>query len=187
MTSQVFVVPLKRFDLAKNRLRLGEVDGVTDLARDLATRVVRNCAPQRVIVLSESSEISNFARDLGVEVLESDAANLNEAVQNAYDHLGTRFERLIVVHGDLQNPVGLNEIEPPEGVTIVTDHHGRGTNVLVVPTGIDFHFRYGESSATAHEREATRLGVAWHLITDSPWRFDVDEPADLRRADQGRG
>jgi 2-phospho-L-lactate guanylyltransferase len=184
VTSQVFVVPLKRFDLAKNRLRLGEVDGVTGLARDLATLVVRSCAPGHVIVLSESSAISDFARDLDVEVLESDAADLNGAVQNAYDCLGSRFDRLIVVHGDLQNPVGLNEFEPEDGVTIITDHHGRGTNVLVVPTGIDFHFQYGESSAIAHEREATRLGVARHLITDSPWRFDVDEPADLRRAAQ---
>ncbi len=184
MTSHAFVVPLKRFDRAKNRLRLGEVDGVTDLARNLATLVVRSCAPRYVIVLSESSEVSDFARDLDVEVLESDATDLNQAVQNAYDRLGSRFERLIVVHGDLQNPFGLNEFEPEDGVTIVTDYRGRGTNVLAVPTGIDFHFQYGESSAIAHEREAARLGVAWHLITDSPWRFDVDEPADLRRAAQ---
>jgi len=181
VTSQVFVVPLKRFDLAKNRLRLGDVVGVSELARDLATRVIRSCLPQHVIVLSESSGITNFARSLGVEVLESSSANLNEAVQGAYDRLASRFERLVVVHGDLQDPSGLHEFDPADGVTIVTDHHARGTNVLALPTGINFHFHYGASSAIAHEREAMRLGLVTHLITDSPWRFDVDEPADLHR------
>jgi len=182
VTSQAFVVPLKRFDVAKDRLRRGQVAGVTALAQELATQVIRSCAPQHVIVLSESNDITHFARELGVEVLESDASDLNEAVQNAYECLGDRFERLIVAHGDLQNPVGLGEFAPAEGVTIVTDHHARGTNVLVVPTGIDFHFAFGASSAIGHQREAERLGVTCHLITDSPWRFDVDEPADVRRA-----
>jgi 2-phospho-L-lactate guanylyltransferase len=182
VTRQVFVVPLRRFDQAKNRLRQGDVADVTGLARELATLVVRSCAPEHVIILSESSEISRFAQDLGVEVLESEATNLNGAVQNAYERLGARFERLIVVHGDLQNPLGLNEFDPAEGVTIVTDHRARGTNVLVVPTGIGFRFQYGESSAISHEREAMRCGVSCQVITDSPWRFDVDEPADLPRA-----
>ncbi len=184
MTSQVFVVPLKRFDLAKDRLRRGQVADVTVLAQELATEVIRSCAPGHVIVLSESSEITNFAHGLGVEVLESDAADLNAAVQNAYEHLAGRCERLIVVHGDLQNPIGLGKFEPEEGVTIVTDHHARGTNVLAVPTGIDFRFGFGESSAIRHQREAERLGVTCHLVTDSPWRFDVDEPADVHRAGQ---
>jgi 2-phospho-L-lactate guanylyltransferase len=182
VASQVFVVPLKRFDLAKKRLRGGDVADVSALASQLATAVVRSCAPQQVIVLSESSEITRFARDLGVDALESNATNLNEAVQNAYEHLSDRFERVVVVHGDLQNPIGLGEFHPEDGVTIVTDHRARGTNVLVVPTGIDFRFSYGESSAITHEREATRLGVICQVITDSPWRFDIDEPADLGRA-----
>lgn len=183
MTSHVFVVPLKRFDLAKNRLRAGQVADVTVLAQELATQVVRSCAPGHVIVLSESSAITDFAHCLGVEVLESDASDLNEAVQNAYECLGDRFERVIVVHGDLQNPIGLGEFDPADGVTIVTDHHARGTNVLAVPTGIDFRFAYGESSAIRHQREAQRVGVTCHVITDSPWRFDVDEPADLPRTE----
>ncbi|MGC2486237.1 MAG: hypothetical protein WA359_08340 [Acidimicrobiales bacterium] len=184
MTSQVFVVPVKRFDTAKSRLRLGDVGDVTALARDLATAVVRSCAPEPVIVLSESDDVTRFAHDLGAEALESDARDLNEAVQNAHEQLADRFERLIVVHGDLENPIGLHEFRPANGVTIITDHHGRGTNVLVVPTGINFHFSYGESSAISHEREAARLGVACRVITDSPWRFDIDEPGDVHRGDQ---
>jgi 2-phospho-L-lactate guanylyltransferase (CobY/MobA/RfbA family) len=180
-TKEIFVVPLKRFDVAKERLRRGGIDDVTALARDLAAGVIRQCAPRHVVVLSESSDVTTFAHELGAEVLESDASNLNEAVQGAYERLSGRCERIIVVHGDLQEPEGLGDYEPETGVTIVTDYLSRGTNVLVVPTGLDFHFHYGENSAQLHQEEAERLNVEWRLITDSPWRFDVDEPNDVKR------
>jgi 2-phospho-L-lactate guanylyltransferase len=180
-TKEVFVVPLKRFDVAKDRLRRGGIDNVTNLARDLAVGVIRSCAPRHVVVLSESSDVSVFAHELGAEVLESDAENLNEAVQGAYERLSGRFERIIVVHGDLREPEGLDEYHPEAGVTIVTDYLARGTNVLVVPTGLGFRFQYGDNSARLHRLEAERLNVAWQLVTDSPWRFDVDEPDDVQR------
>jgi 2-phospho-L-lactate guanylyltransferase len=181
MASEVFVVPLKRFDVAKERLRRGGVKNVTGLASDLATAVIENCAPRHVIVLSESSDVTRFALDLGVDVLESDASTLNGAVQSAYERLRERFERVIVVHGDLRDPRGLGEFDPDPGVTIVTDYLARGTNVLVVPTGLDFSFRYGNDSAQQHRLEAERLGVECRIVTDSPWRFDVDEPSDVTR------
>jgi 2-phospho-L-lactate guanylyltransferase len=179
VTTDVFVVPLKDFDLAKERLRAGGATDVTDLARSLAVNVLAHCAPRHVIVLSESTVITRFALEQGVEVRESGAASLNEAVQEAYGALGARYERLLIVHGDLRTPDGLGSFAPPPGVTIVTDHHGRGTNLLVVPTGLDYRFAYGPDSAERHRLEAERLGVATSVITDSPWRFDVDEPEDL--------
>jgi 2-phospho-L-lactate guanylyltransferase (CobY/MobA/RfbA family) len=179
MDRDAFVVPLKRFDVAKARLRSGGAREVSALARNLATNVLRHCAPRHVIVLSESVDITRFAHDQGAEVMESDAANLNDAAQRAYSLLADRFDRLIFVHGDLRNPEGLADFRPSPGVTIVTDHHGTGTNVLVVPTGLDFQFAYGAGSAQLHEQEARRLCEICHIIVDSPWRFDVDEPGDL--------
>ena len=173
------VVPLKHFDAAKGRLRLGGIEEVSALARRLAEGVVRSCAPRPVIVLTESDEVSAFATELGVEVLVSDATDLNEAVQRAYEALSARYDQLVVVHGDLRSPGGLGQFDPGLGVTIVADHHGTGTNVLAVPTGVGFRFAYGADSAPRHRREAQRLGLDWRLIADSPWRFDVDEPEDL--------
>lgn len=179
MTRDAIIVPLKRFDVAKERLRSAGTADVTALAEQLATDVLAKSAPRHVIVLSESDEISAFAVRYGAEVWHSHARTLNEAVQGAYDGLGDRFERLFVVHGDLRRPDGLGQFEPTTAVTIVTDHHASGTNVLIVPTGVDFHFVYGADSALRHQREAERLGLAFEVITDSPWRFDVDEPEDL--------
>ncbi len=181
MTSDAYLIPLKRFDLAKDRLRVNNAASVTELAQQLATHVIANCAPRHTIVLSESDEISQFASAQGCEVLRSDAKHLNDAVQRAYGALQSRFERLIIVHGDLRHPEGLGNFEPGEGITIVTDHHGLGTNVMALPTGLNFHFSYGANSAWLHRREAERLGTPVALVTDSPWRFDVDEPDDLDR------
>ena len=179
MPRDAIIVPLKRFDVAKERLRGAGTTDVTALAEQLAIEVVTRSAPRHVIVLSESDEISAFAEQHGAEVWRSNARTLNEAVQGAYDALGDRFERLFVVHGDVRRPDGLGAFEPTSTVTIVTDHHGSGTNVLIVPTGVDFHFAYGTDSALRHQREAERLGLAFDVIVDSPWRFDVDEPEDL--------
>ncbi len=173
------VVPLKRFDAAKGRLRLGGIDEVTALARRLAESVIRNCAPRHVIVLTENEEVAEFAIELGAEMLVTDAGGLNDAVQRADQALTGRYDRLIVVHGDLRHPEGLGLFEPGPGVTIVTDHHGTGTNVLAVPTGAGFRFAYGPDSLRHHRLEAARLGLASIVVTDSPWRFDVDEPEDL--------
>jgi 2-phospho-L-lactate guanylyltransferase (CobY/MobA/RfbA family) len=179
VASDVVVVPLKAFGVAKHRLRRGGVRGVSELAHDLALGVIEGCAPRHVIVLSESSAVSRFALEHGAEALESDAADLNGAVQRAYATLGSRYDQLIIAHGDLRYPSGLGTFSPEVGVTVFADHLGTGTNVMVVPTRLDFRFAYGEHSAQRHHREAQRLGVACRVITDSPWRFDVDEPGDV--------
>jgi len=179
--TDAFVIPLKRFDRAKGRLRVNNAASVTELAQQLATRVIEACAPRPTIVLSESDAVSEFASALGCDVLRSNATGLNDAVQRAYGALQSRFDRLIIVHGDLRDAEGLGSFEPDAGITIVTDHHGLGTNVMAVPTGLDFQFFYGANSALLHRQEAERIGCAFTIVTDSPWRFDVDEPEDLVR------
>jgi 2-phospho-L-lactate guanylyltransferase len=181
MTRDAIVMPLKRFDVAKDRLRQAGAVDVTQLAEDLALGVLRSCRPRHVVVLSESDEISQFAVAHGAEAWRSQARSLNEAVQGAYAALRDRFDRLLVVHGDLASPEGLGQFQPGPGITIVADRHRAGTNVLVVPTGLDFHFAYGPDSMRLHQAEAERLGVSWRVIDDSPWRFDVDDPSDLKR------
>lgn len=179
MTTEAIIVPLKQFDLAKDRLRQGADLDVTALAEELARGVLLKSRPRHVIVLSEHPDVTRFASTVGAEVWSSQATNLNEAVQDAYRGLGGRFERLIIVHGDLRYPEGLGDFVPEPGITIVTDHRDEGTNVLVVPTGLDFHFAYGPQSRFRHVEQANLLGVEYRVVTNSPWRFDVDEPSDL--------
>lgn len=179
MKMDAILVPLKPFSVAKERLRQAGTVGVTALAEQLAIAVLENCAPRHVVVLSESDEITSFAQLRGIEVWQSEAIDLNDAVQRAYARSAQRFNRLFIVHGDLRSPAGLGRFRPDPGITIMTDHRRTGTNVLIVPTGVDFHFAYGADSASLHQREAERLGLPFTVITTSPWRFDIDEPSDL--------
>ena len=179
MSHDVILVPLKRFDIAKVRLRHSGVADVTLVARNLAIEVLEACRPRPVIVIGESEEIANFARDRGVESFESEAPDLNEAVSLAYRSIRDRYNRVIIAHGDLRYPAGLGSFVPEEGITVYTDHRGTGTNVLTLPTGLDFRFGYGPGSAQHHVDEARRLDTPSKLITDSNWRFDVDEFDDL--------
>ncbi len=180
MSVDAVVVPLKRFDLAKTRLRGDGATNVSALARQLAVAVIKSSQPRTVIVLSEDPAVTKFADQLGAIAHVTTASNLNEAVSIAYRSLADRFERLIIAHGDLANPRGLATFDPDDGVTIITDHHGRGTNVLALPTGLDFHFAYGPDSRRRHEEEAKRLGVAHRVVANSPWCFDVDTADDAK-------
>jgi 2-phospho-L-lactate guanylyltransferase len=180
MPSDVVVVPIKHFAVAKERLRLSNVPDVSLLARELAAGVLKASAPRPTIVVSESDDVSRFAEELGAEVLHSSVTGLNESVQWSYKVLTSRFDRLIIAHGDLRFPHGLGTFATEPGVTLVADHHGQGTNVLVIPSGLDFHFAYGPGSLERHVKEAERLRVECRIIRDSPWRFDVDEASDLK-------
>jgi 2-phospho-L-lactate guanylyltransferase len=180
--TEAIVVPLKRFDRAKERLRRDADLDVATIAEDLARGVLSCSQPRTVIVVSEDADVTHFAATHGAEVWSSTASDLNDAVQGAYEGLRERFDRLIIVHGDLRYPEGLGSFDPLPGITFFADHHGEGTNVMVIPTGLDFHFAYGTNSLRRHVDEAERLNSNYHVITTSPWRFDVDEPSDLHDA-----
>ena len=180
--TEAIVVPLKRFDRAKERLRHGTDLDVAKIAEDLARGVLISSQPRTVIVASEDPDVTRFATSMGAEVWTSTASNLNEAVQGVYEGLRDRFDQLIIVHGDLRFPEGLGTFALEPGITLFADHHQEGTNVLVIPTGLDFHFAYGSDSLARHVAEAKRIDASYRVVTTSPWRFDVDEPNDLDTA-----
>ena len=104
---------------------------------------------------------------------------LNAAVREGYEELSLHYDLIIIAHSDLANSVGLGEFEFDSGITIVTDRHGIGTNVLALPANLSFDFVYGERSAANHREEARRLGLPVQWITDSRWGDDIDGPQDL--------
>ncbi|MGD0055102.1 MAG: 2-phospho-L-lactate guanylyltransferase [Acidimicrobiales bacterium] len=175
----VVLVPIKAFSSAKSRLRaVLDPEEVRNLARRLATQVLEAAQPRRTLVVCDDDEVAQFATDRGVEVVRTRATTLNGAVAEAYGQMASG-DTVIVAHADLRDPRGLGAFLPAPGVTIVTDHHGRGTNVLALPAGAEFRFGYGPDSATRHRHECERLALACTVIVDSPWGYDVDEPNDL--------
>lgn len=174
------IVPLKSFSRAKSRLRTVAGLDVDRLVEEMARAVVEAARPRATFVATDDADVARWARGLGAAVVLA-PPGLNAAVEVAYRELGDSADVAVVAHGDIVDPVGLGDFRPGCDVTIVADHHGTGTTVLAVPTGAGFRFAFGPSSRSRHEREASRLGLAWRTLTDSPWRFDVDQPGDLGR------
>jgi 2-phospho-L-lactate guanylyltransferase len=178
----VVIVPLKSFTTAKGRLRshLGS-EAATSLARSLAGGVVAAARPRRIIVVTDDTEVVDWAQHFGVETLRQSSPGLNAAVQEAYRSLDGRNIRAVITHGDLAQPQGLGNFTADEGITLYSDHHREGTNVLVLPSGLDFTFQYGPNSLQRHREEAVRLHQKCTVVTDSPWSHDIDEVTDLDR------
>lgn len=179
--SVAVVVPVKSFALAKSRLAdsLTETDR-RSLARDMATSVIAAAAPLPTWVVCHDHAIVRWAMDLGVGVLWRSQTGLNRSVTSAVEAVtGLGFETVIVAHGDLPLARNLAWVAEHDGVTIVRDRRGQGTNVLAVPTGAGFRFAYGEGSAARHRAEAERLDLTVRLIDDEALGWDVDVADDL--------
>ncbi len=181
------IVPVKGFASAKDRLSssLSPQDRES-LARRLATRVLTvACAiPDAiVIVVSDDEEVLEWSHSFGAIGVRQSRAGLNGAVSDARDEASRRgCDHVLVTHGDLVDPtslVALCSSLDRGSVTLVPDRHLDGTNVLALPAAIDFDTHYGKGSFRAHLDEATRRGIAAHVVEDARLALDVDEPADL--------
>jgi len=178
MGRDAFLIPLKDFRIAKDRLRGGTLDATT-LAVELAHGVLEELRSRTVLIVTESADVVAFAASHNVGCFTSRQQGLNPVLQDAYDTLVADYDRLTIVHGDIKHPDGLRDFQSAKDATLVTDRHGLGTNLLSLPTGLRFSFSYGEESASRHRDECLRVGLDLDIITDSPWGHDVDVPEDL--------
>jgi 2-phospho-L-lactate guanylyltransferase len=182
----VVVIPLKSFDVAKSRLRTALSDTqLAELARELAAGVIAASAPRACVVLGDSSEVEQFATERGASFLYVSSRGLNSAVDDGLLQLREKYDLAIVAHGDLARPAGLGSFEFDDEMTVVTDRHGLGTNVLAVPLEVPFRAQYGEGSAARHIAQGRELGLSVRVIRDSPWGLDIDDPDDFEMSRQG--
>jgi len=180
----LIVIPVKDFGAAKSRLddTLSPVD--RDLfARHCASRVVQAARGHPAVVVTDSGDVVDWARSLGVDALRQHRPGLNGAAEDGRDEARRRgLARLAIVHADLPRARSLGEvISRPSDVVIVTDHHGTGTNVLVVPADAPFTFAFGPDSRALHVAEALRLGLTVDALKHDELSHDVDDAADYAR------
>jgi 2-phospho-L-lactate/phosphoenolpyruvate guanylyltransferase len=177
------VIPVKAFGQAKNRLATAlDPSERADLARSMATRVVRAAEPLPVTVVCDDEEVASWARSVGAEVGWTPGLDLSEAVSGTVRRLAREgVERVVVAHGDLPFASDLDLLAwvAPYVVILVPDRHGRGTNVVSAPTAADFGFSYGAGSLERHRAEVERLGLVLRIVHSERLGWDVDEPADL--------
>jgi 2-phospho-L-lactate guanylyltransferase len=175
------VIPVKSFEMAKERLSDAlEPADRADLAKTMASGVVAAAAPLPTFVVCGSTEVAAWAVSAGAGVIWLGRPGLNPAIAHATEVLhADGYQRAIIAHGDLPLARSLSWVGEFDGVTIVPDRRGEGTNVMAVPLGTEFRFQYGELSAPAHQAEAERLDLALRIVPDESLGWDVDVPADL--------
>lgn len=185
--SVAVLVPVKAFRDAKGRLAsaLSPAERV-ELARSMATAVVRAAAPLPVWVVCDDDAVADWAAAVGADVLWKPGRGLNGAVEEGVADLARRgVARVIVAHADLPHAERLGHLADGPGVTLVPDRHEDGTNVAVVPAAAGFSFAYGPGSFRRHVEEAERLGLPVRVVREPRLAWDVDRPDDLVAPDWG--
>ncbi len=181
MGPRAVLVPVKAFDQAKRRLHLALSEPErAALSRAMADRVLTAARPLPVAVVCDDNEVAEWARARGALVIWEPGRGLNGAVEAGVDHLASMgVAQVTVAHADLPRARDITEVGEAEGITLVPDRYGNGTNVMALPTDVGFQFSYGPGSFARHRTEALRLGVTVRILDRPDLAWDVDEPGDV--------
>jgi len=146
----------------------------------MADRVMGAAYPLPVAVVCDDNEVAEWARGHGALVIWEPGRGLNGAVEAGVDHLAAMgVVQVTVAHADLPRASELATVGDAEGITLVPDRYGNGTNVMALPADARFQFSYGPGSFARHRAEAHRLGLVVRILDRPDLAWDVDEPADV--------
>ncbi|HEY4428799.1 MAG TPA: 2-phospho-L-lactate guanylyltransferase [Solirubrobacteraceae bacterium] len=188
------VLPVKRFELAKQRLGASVADGVRiALARAMVTDVLQALAEtsgiDSTIVVTRERMLAGAAREMGAHVIEDET----ESGQPAAVELGVRhaldrgLERVLCVPGDCPglDPAELERLlagSPAASeteVVILPDRHGTGTNGLLLCPPDAIPPAFGPDSCARHLALARAAGVPCRVEQLPSLLLDIDTGADL--------
>ena len=175
------LVPIKAFADAKVRLAPAlPAPERAELARAMAATVIAAAHDLPVSVVCDDDGVAAWAAAHGAGVILCPGRGLNNAVADGVAALAAAgAARVVVAHADLPLASDLRPVADFDGVTLVPDRHGDGSNVVCVPTAAGFTFRYGPRSFARHRAEAERLGLPCRVLDDPRLAWDVDVPDDL--------
>jgi 2-phospho-L-lactate/phosphoenolpyruvate guanylyltransferase len=179
--SAAVLVPVKSFADAKQRLGTALPDASrVSLVRMMAARVLTAAAPLAVAVVCDDPDVATWARSQGALVIWEPGRGLNGAVEAGVVRMAALgVQVLTVVHADLPLAEGIGSLEPFNGITIVPDRQGNGTNLIRLPVDCGFRFSYGPGSFERHQQECARIGIPLNVLHRRELAFDVDWPDDL--------
>lgn len=185
------ILPVKRFDAAKQRLA-GGVD--TERRRELAAAMVADVLEaigaartvERLIVVSGDPVAQELASEAGAEVVPDpeDAGHVEAAQAGIARAEIEGAELAVLLAGDcpLLDPRELDRLltgVPGSYVGIVPDRHGTGTNALVLSPPSAIIPAFGEGSRERHVEAARAAGVPFGLEELPSIELDLDTPADV--------
>jgi 2-phospho-L-lactate guanylyltransferase len=185
------VLPVKRFDAAKQRLAAGIDEG---RRRELAAAMVADVLDaigearsiERLIVVSGDPIAQELAANAGAEIVPDpeDAGHVQAAQAGIARAEAEGAERVALLAGDcpLLDPRELDRLltgVPGSYVGIVPDRHGSGTNALLLSPPNAIVPAFGEGSRERHVEAARQAGIPFGIEELPSIELDLDTPADV--------
>jgi 2-phospho-L-lactate/phosphoenolpyruvate guanylyltransferase len=185
------VLPVKRFDAAKQRLG----GGIDDERRaELAEAMLGDALDaisaartiERTIVVTTEPRAAELAAEAGVEVLSdfADEGHSEAALAGiaAAEARGSGCIVLLPIDCPLMDPRELDRLltgVPDLYVAIVPDRHGTGTNALALAPPSAIRPAFGEGSCARHVAAARDAGIPFSVEALPSLGLDLDTPADV--------
>jgi 2-phospho-L-lactate guanylyltransferase len=186
------VLPVKRFALAKTRLREQlEPAQLRRLAEamvgDVLDTLLATAALDGVVVVTNEPAVTALAGAHGAGVLPdpTESGQSAAALVGIAHALANGYERVLLVPGDCPaldaQALGtlLERTAAAPAVTIVADRHGSGTNALLLTPPDAIEPAFGPGSFERHRRRTSAANAAWHVEPLPGLLLDIDTPEDL--------
>jgi 2-phospho-L-lactate/phosphoenolpyruvate guanylyltransferase len=184
------VLPVKRFDAAKQRLAGLDEDRRRELAgamvADVLEAIGKARAIERLIVVTGDPIAQELASEADAEVVPDpeDAGHVEAAQAGIARAEVEGAERVVLLAGDcpLLDPRELDRLltgVPGNYVGIVPDRHGTGTNALLLSPPNAIAPAFGEGSRDRHVEAARQAGIPFAIEQLPSIELDLDTPADV--------
>jgi 2-phospho-L-lactate guanylyltransferase len=191
--STIAVLPVKRFDDAKQRLgealRSGTRRALAEaMLTDVLTALRRARRVDRVVVVTSEHAADALARAHDALVIRDPAepGHSEAAAEGVRWAVEQGARRVLLVPGDCPalDPVEVDDLllahpGTDKRVTIVPDRHGTGTNALVLCPPQAIAPSFGPGSRERHEAAAREAGAECRIAEPPSLLLDVDTVEDL--------
>ncbi len=185
------ILPVKRFDAAKQRLAAGideerRQELAAAMVADVLDAIGEARAIERLIVVSGDPIAQELAAKAGAEVVPDpeDAGHVQAAQAGIARAEAEGAGRIVLLAGDcpLLDPRELDRLltgVPGSYVGIVSDRHGSGTNALLLSPPSAIVPAFGEGSRARHVEAARQAGIPFGIEELPSIELDLDTPADV--------
>jgi len=189
----IAILPLKSFDLAKQRLAGALGNGarqalVNAMFQDVLAALRRVERIEAIAVVTANTTAARAAAVENVPVLDDpDEAGHDEAALIGVRHaLAEGFDRVLLIAGDTPL-IDAGEVDAlldgcaaeRLGLAVIPDRHGTGTNGLLIAPPDAVAPSFGPGSRERHLRLAAEAGVTARAVDVPSLAPDLDTPEDL--------
>lgn len=185
------VLPVKRFDAAKQRLAPGmgkahRAELAAAMLEDVLEAIGAARSIERTIVVTSEPRAAEAATASGAEVVPdpNEGGHSGAALAGIARARQLGAERVVLLPIDcpLLAPRELERLltgMPERYVAIVPDRHGTGTNALALSPPDAIEPAFGEGSCARHVASARDAGVPFGVEELPSLALDLDTPADV--------